>query len=101
MAKVSAIEKNKKRKDLSKRYSNKRSELKKIANDISLPLEVRFEAMVKLSQLPRNSAKNRYRNRCAITGRPRGYYRQFDMSRISLRELGSWGLIPGLLKSSW
>ena len=75
--------------------------LKAIANDESLPLEERFDARLKLAKLPRNSAAIRIRNRCEVTGRPRAYYRKLKMSRIALRELGSQGQIPGLVKSSW
>ncbi|MCL4144933.1 UNVERIFIED_CONTAM: hypothetical protein GTU68_047045 [Idotea baltica] len=89
MAKKSAIEKNKKRQRLVARYAEKRARLK------------RFKARLKLAEMPRNSAANRVRNRCEVTGRPRGYYRKLKMSRIALRELGSNGLIPGLVKSSW
>ena len=101
MAKKSAIEKNAKRQRLAKRYANKRAELKAIVKDKSLPPEERFAAQLKLAELPRNSAAVRVRNRCEISGRPRGYYRKFKMSRIALRELGSQGQIPGLVKSSW
>ena len=88
-------------KKLVKQNAEKRAALKAIANDESLPLEERFEARLKLAELPRNSSATRIRNRCEITGRPRAYYRKLRMSRISLRELGSAGLIPGLVKSSW
>ncbi|KCZ53809.1 30S ribosomal protein S14 [Hyphomonas beringensis] len=101
MAKKSAIEKNKKRKQLVEKYAAKRAELKAIAMNEDLPLEDRFKARLKLAELPRNSAPNRVRNRCEVTGRPRGYYRKLKMSRIALRELGSNGQIPGLVKSSW
>ena len=101
MAKVSAVEKNKKRIRLVEKYAEKRAALKAIALDDSLPLEERFEARLKLAKLPRNSAPIRVRNRCEVTGRPRGYYRKLKMSRIALRELGSQGMIPGLVKSSW
>ncbi|KCZ47454.1 30S ribosomal protein S14 [Hyphomonas pacifica] len=101
MAKKSAIEKNKKRKQLVDKYAAKRAELKAIAMNEDLPLEERFKARLKLAELPRNSAPNRVRNRCEVTGRPRGYYRKLKMSRIALRELGSNGQIPGLVKSSW
>jgi small subunit ribosomal protein S14 len=86
---------------LVKRYETKRAELKAIANDESRPLEDRFEARLKLAELPRNSSKTRIRNRCDITGRPRAFYRKLKMSRIALRQLGSSGQIPGLVKSSW
>ena len=101
MAKKSSIEKNNRRRDLAKQYANRRSKLKAVANDESLPLEERFQARLKLAELPRNSSPTRIRNRCEVTGRPRGVYRKLKMSRIALRELGSLGLIPGLVKSSW
>jgi small subunit ribosomal protein S14 len=101
MAKKSAIEKNKNRQKLVNRYAAKRAELKAIARDTSRQPEERFAARMKLAKLPRNSSKIRLRNRCEVTGRPRGYYRKFRMSRLALRELGSSGLIPGLVKSSW
>ena len=101
MAKKSAIEKNKKRQKLVDKYAAKRAELKAVAMNEDLPLEERFKARLKLAELPRNSAANRVRNRCEVTGRPRGYYRKLKMSRIALRELGSNGQIPGLVKTSW
>ena len=101
MAKKSAVEKNNKRARMIKKYASKRARLKAIVMNKELPIEERFAAQLKLSALPRNSAENRYRNRCEVTGRPRGYYRKFKMSRVSLRELGSFGEIPGLVKSSW
>ncbi len=101
MAKKSAVERNDKRKRLVERYAAKREELKAIALNEDLPLEERFQARLKLAELPRNSAPNRVRNRCEVSGRPRGYYRKLKMSRIALRELGSLGKIPGLVKSSW
>ena len=101
MAKKSAVERNDKRKRLVERYAAKREELKAIAVNEDLPLEERFQARLKLAELPRNSAPNRVRNRCEVSGRPRGYYRKLKMSRIALRELGSLGKIPGLVKSSW
>ncbi len=101
MAKKSAIEKNKRRTKLVARYAVKRAELKAIANNEALSGEERFTARLKLAELPRNSAKIRIRNRCEITGRPRAFYRKLKMSRIALRELGSKGLVPGLVKSSW
>jgi len=101
MAKKSAIEKNNRRRKLAKQYAAKRAELKAIARNESLPLEERFQATLKLSELPRNSSAVRVRNRCEITGRPRAVYRKLKMSRIALRELGSLGMIPGLVKSSW
>jgi small subunit ribosomal protein S14 len=101
MAKTSSIEKNNKRKRLAKQYGAKRTKLKAVVMDQSLSLEDRFKAQLKLAALPRNSAENRVHNRCEVTGRPRGYYRKLKMSRIALRQLGSLGLIPGLVKSSW
>ena len=101
MAKKSSIEKNNRRRKLAKKYSGRRARLKAIARDKTKPMEERFAATLKLAELPRNSAKERIRNRCEITGRPRGYFRKHKLSRIALRELGSKGLVPGLLKSSW
>ncbi len=101
MAKKSAIEKNNKRKALAARYAAKRAKLKAAAMDENLSLEERFKARLKLADLPRNSAPSRVRNRCEVTGRPRAYYRKLKMSRIALRELGSRGQVPGLVKSSW
>ena len=101
MAKKSAINRNEMVKRLVKLNAGKRDALKAIANDESLPLEDRFEARLKLAKLPRNSSKTRIRNRCELTGRPRGFYRKLKMSRIALRQLGSAGLVPGLVKSSW
>src|SRR5579875_638880 len=101
MAKKSAVNRNNMVKRLVKKYEAKRTELKAIANDEGRPLEERFEARLKLAELPRNSAKTRIRNRCELTGRPRAYYRKLGLSRIMLRELGSTGQFPGLFKSSW
>ena len=101
MAKKSSIEKNERRRRLAKRYSGRRLRLKAIARNKSLPMEDRFAAALKLAELPRNSATTRVRNRCTMTGRPRGFYRKLKMSRIALRDLGSKGMIPGLVKSSW
>ena len=101
MAKLSSINKNNRRIKLSDRLFNKRAKLKKIIMDKKLTLEDRFKAQQKLSKLPRNSAKIRVRNRCLVTGRPRGNYRKFKMSRIAFRELASTGQVPGILKSSW
>ena len=101
MAKTSAIEKNRKRMRLANQYAGRRARLKATAKDNSLPAEERFAARLKLAELPRNSSKVRVRNRCEITGRPRGTYRKFKMSRISLRDLASQGLIPGMVKASW
>ncbi|WP_127089555.1 30S ribosomal protein S14 [Aquabacter cavernae] len=101
MAKKSAIETNERRRKLSQQLGAKRAGLKKIVNDKELPIEERFAATLKLAELPRNSARIRVRNRCEVTGRPRAFYRKLKMSRIALRELGSQGLVPGLVKSSW
>jgi len=101
MAKTSSVEKNNKRRKLVDRYAAKRKALKAVIMNQDLPLEDRFRAQLKLAALPRNSARNRIRNRCEVTGRPRAYYRKLKMSRIALRELGSLGLVPGLVKSSW
>ena len=101
MAKVSAVEKNNRRRKLSKQYAARRAALKATIMDRSNPIEERFKATLKLAELPRNSAKVRIRNRCEVSGRPRGYYRKIRMSRIALRELGSLGHVPGIVKSSW
>ena len=101
MAKKSAINKNDNRVKLSDKLYKKRLSLKKLIMDKKLPLEERFKAQQKLSNLPRNSAKNRVMNRCQITGRPHGVYRKLKISRIALRDLGLHGLIPGMTKSSW
>ena len=101
MAKKSSIEKNNRRKRMTKNAAPRRAKLKAIIADKKKPMEERFAATMKLAELPRNSAPNRYRNRCEITGRPRAVYRKHKMSRIALREYGSKGLIPGLVKSSW
>ena len=101
MAKLSSINKNNRRIKLSNKFYKKRNELKKIIMNKKLSLDERFVAQQKLSKLPRNSAKNRVRNRCQITGRPHGVYRKFKISRIALRKLGLEGKIPGLGKSSW
>ena len=101
MAKKSAVNRNERVKKLVKQHAARRDALKAVANDQSIPLEERFDARLKLAELPRNSSKTRIRNRCEITGRPRGFYRKLKMSRIALRDLGSHGLIPGLVKSSW
>jgi len=101
MAKQSLIERNKKRKKLSARHAEKRAHLKAMAKDRSLPQEERFAARLKLAKLPRNGASNRIRNRCELTGRPRGNYRKFKICRIVLRDLASDGQIPGMVKSSW
>jgi small subunit ribosomal protein S14 len=101
MAKKSSIEKNNRRRRLAKRFAGRRARLKEIAGDKTKPIEERFAAALKLAELPRNSSPTRIRNRCEISGRPRAFYRKHKLSRIALRELGSKGMIPGLLKSSW
>lgn len=101
MAKTSSIEKNNKRAALAKQYATKRAALKATVKDQTVSIEERFKASLKLAELPRNSAKVRIRNRCEVSGRPRGYYRKLKMSRIALRQLGNLGQIPGLVKSSW
>ena len=101
MAKTSAVEKNRKRMRMAKKFEARRARLKAIAQDMSLPAEECFAARLKLAELPRNSAPVRIRNRCELSGRPRGYYRKFKISRIALRDLASQGQIPGMTKSSW
>jgi small subunit ribosomal protein S14 len=101
MAKTSSVEKNEKRRKLAKKFAARRARLKAITKNQALSMEERFAAQLKLAQLPRNSAPNRIRNRCELTGRPRAFYRKVKMSRMALRELGNKGLIPGLVKSSW
>ena len=101
MAKTSAIERNNKRRRLAIKYAGRRARLKAIGNDRSLPAEERFAARLKLAELPRNSAPVRVRNRCELSGRPRGVYRKFKLSRIALRELANFGQIPGMTKASW
>ena len=101
MAKVSSIQKNLKRIRLVNKFLKKRASLKRIIRNKKLPLAERFAAQLKIAKLPRNSAKNRVRNRCEITGRPHGVYRKLRISRIALRDLASKGKIPGMTKSSW
>ena len=101
MAKKSMIEREKKREALVKKYAAKRAALKVIINDESQPMEDRFRASLKLAKLPRNSSATRLHNRCQLTGRPHAYYRKLKISRIALRDLGSSGQIPGMVKSSW
>ena len=101
MAKTSAIEKNKRRERLSKLHAGKRATLKSVVMDRELPVEERFEASLKLAELPRNGAKVRVRLRCEMTGRARGNYRKFKLCRIALRDLASSGQIPGMTKASW
>jgi small subunit ribosomal protein S14 len=101
MAKTSSIDKNRKRTALVKRLAPKRARLKAIAEDKSLAPEDRFNARLKLAEMPRNSSATRIRNRCELSGRPRAYYRKFKLSRLALRDLASAGQIPGMVKSSW
>jgi small subunit ribosomal protein S14 len=101
MAKLSSIEKNKRRMRISQRDSAKRLALKEIIMNKTLPLEERFKAQLTMSTLPRDGAKIRIRNRCELTGRPRGFYRKFKISRISLRQLAGAGYLPGVVKASW
>lgn len=101
MAKKSSIEKDKRRRRLAKKFSGRRARLKAIVADKTKPMEERFAASLKLAEVPRNSSRTRIHNRCEVSGRPKAYYRKLKMSRIALRDLGSKGLIPGLLKSSW
>jgi small subunit ribosomal protein S14 len=101
MAKTSSVEKNKRRRKMAKRFSGRRARLKAIVMDKTKPMEERFEASLKLAELPRNSAPSRIKNRCEVTGRSRAYYRKHKLSRVALRELGNKGLVPGLVKSSW
>jgi small subunit ribosomal protein S14 len=101
MAKKSAIENNNKKRDLTKKFAKKRAALKAIVLDRSLSVDEHFAATLKLACLPRNSSSTRIRNRCALSGRPRGYYRKLGLSRIALRDLAASGMIPGMTKSSW
>ena len=101
MAKKSMIARETKRQKLVEKYAEKRAALKAIAENTDLPMEERFKARLKLAKLPRNSSATRLHNRCQLTGRPHAYYRKLKVSRIALRELGSMGQIPGLVKSSW
>ena len=101
MAKKSMVERDLKRRRLAAKFEDKRNRLKETLYDKDLPAEDRFMAALKLAELPRNSSKTRIRNRCLVTGRPRGFYRKLKMTRIALRDLGSSGKIPGLVKSSW
>jgi small subunit ribosomal protein S14 len=101
MAKKSMVERQKKRERLVQKHAAKRAALKAVANDQDVSMEERFKASLKLAQLPRNSSPTRLHNRCELTGRPKAYYRKLKLSRIMLRELGSFGQIPGMVKSSW
>ena len=101
MAKAAMIEREKKRQKLVDKYAAKRAALKEIASDESKSMEERFKARLKLAKLPRNSSATRLHNRCQVSGRPKAYYRKLKMSRIALRDLASFGQIPGMVKSSW
>ena len=101
MAKLSSINKNERRRKLAQKYAAKYAKLKAVADDESRDETERLIARLKMAELPRNANPTRVRNRCELTGRSRGYYRKFRLSRIMLREMGNKGLIPGLTKSSW
>ncbi len=101
MAKKSSVEKNNRRKRMTAQFAGKRAALKAVARDNDVSLEERFQAQLKLAKLPRNSSATRIRNRCELTGRPRGFYRKLGLSRLALRELSNQGMIPGMVKSSW
>ena len=101
MAKTSFIERNKKREKMVVRFAARRKALKALANDESLSMNERFEARLRLTKLPRNGSRTRVRLLCELTGRSRGNYRKFKLSRIKLRELANNGLVPGVVKSSW
>lgn len=101
MAKKSMVERQKKREKLVAQYANKRASLKEVVANEELPMEQRFKAALKLAELPRNSSATRLHNRCQLTGRPHAYYRKLKLSRIMLRDLASFGQIPGMVKSSW
>lgn len=101
MARAGSTQNQLKRERLVAKYEARRAALREIADNRELTMEQRFKARLTLAKLPRNSSKTRLRNRCQVTGRPRGYYRKFRMSRIALRELASAGLVPGVVKSSW
>ncbi len=101
MAKVSAVNRNNKRRKLVKQLGNKRAQLKALIADKEAPMEERFAAVLKLAEMPRNSSKTRVRNRCALTGRPRAHFRKFNLCRVAIRDLASRGELPGVTKSSW
>ncbi|WP_102226360.1 30S ribosomal protein S14 [Acidimangrovimonas sediminis] len=101
MAKKSMVQRELKRQKLVKQYAGRRARLKDIASNTDLPMEERFKARLKLAELPRNSSPTRLHNRCQLTGRPHAYYRKLKLSRIMLRDLASYGQIPGMVKSSW
>ena len=101
MAKKSQVNRNEKREKMVARYAAKRAELKAVTEDMNVPPEERFQAMLKLAELPRNSSKVRIHHRCELSGRPKAYYRKLKLSRIALRELANFGQIPGMTKASW
>jgi small subunit ribosomal protein S14 len=101
MAKKSMVEREKKRQHLVQKHAAKRAALKAVASDQNAPIEDRFKATLKLAEMPRNSSATRLHNRCELTGRPKAYYRKLQLSRIMLRELSSFGQVPGMVKSSW
>ena len=101
MAKTCMVEKDKRRRKLTKQYKARRAQLKTVIMNKETPMEDRFTAVMKLAKMPRNSSAVRQHNRCELTGRPRGYYRKFKLCRIKLRDLASAGQIPGVTKSSW
>ena len=101
MAKTSAVAKNDRREEIIAKYKEKRAKLKSIIMSKETSVQEKFEAQLKMTKLPRDSSKIRYRNRCNVTGRPRGYYGDFGISRIALRENAGFGYIPGVIKSSW
>jgi small subunit ribosomal protein S14 len=101
MAKISQINRNKKREKMVAQYAAKRAELKAKAKDPAVPVEEQFAARLKLSELPRNSSKVRIKHRCDLSGRSKGYYRKVKLSRIALRDLANFGQIPGMTKASW
>ena len=101
MAKTSSVNRNEKRRKLAKLADAKRKRLKAIIMSKKVTMEERFTAVLKLAEMPRNSAKTRIRNRCEITGRPRAFYRKLKVSRLALRDLANQGLVPGMTKSSW
>ena len=101
MAKTSAVYRNLKRAKMADKFASRRAKLKEVVMDKTVSPEERFQATLKLAELPRNSARIRYRNRCKLTGRSRGYYRKFGVARIELRDMAGFGEIPGLVKSSW
>lgn len=101
MARLGSVNKNNRRRVMADKAENRRRKLKEVIYDKDVDFETRILAVIKLSEMPRNSSATRFRNRCEVSGRPRGFHRKFRMSRIAVRELGSLGLIPGLIKSSW